>query len=425
MIRNCLNISLLTTCSVLLIGCNGPTKAGLEARAEARDRMGLVNAQISYDQAKRAFEVGQFQRALRDISHAIDRYPHASAYHLLHGRILLETHRLEAALDAFHRAMETAQPNDDDNQQHDPEQLAKAHYFSGIVFQRWSNFQEAHRRYLQAAELDPSNAQYLMAAAESMIALGDYESANDLIQPRLAYFEHNAAMRHLMGHIALLRGDAHYASQLFSQARLLNPDDIMLAEELARAQYAAGRYAHCVETLQQLKHMMPPSAHQQRLDLIHLEARCLMHLERNRDARTLYMELSRLSPADPEVWIELGALAWELGDFRRVAESAARVIALAPDRFEGYALRGIHARELDDLPTAEQALRQAAQRAPDNALPHLLLAQLLEQRHQYQDALALYGKVIRMFPSNREAIMLFSQLSQSDALEQITAVTVD
>jgi tetratricopeptide (TPR) repeat protein len=421
MIRICLSISLLAASSVLLIGCGGPTKAGIEARSEARDRMGLVNAQLSYDQAKRAFEVGQFDRALRDISHAIDRFPYAPAYHLLHGRILLETHRLERALGAFERAVETAEEND--RGPGDPERLAKAHYFAGIVFQRWSNHDDAHRRYLTAADLDESNAQYLMAAAESMIALGKYDAAHDLIEPRLAFFEHNAAMRHLLGHVALLRGDAHYASQLFARARLLNPDDPMLAEELAWSQYAAGKYAHCVETLQQLKRLSPAGSHEQRLDLLHLEARCLMHLERNRDARTMYMELTRLSPADPDVWIELGALAWELGDHRRVAESAARAIALAPDRYEGYALRGIHAREQGRLEDAESAFRQATRRAPDSALPQLLLAQVLEQREQHKEALKLYGQVIRMFPNNREALMLFSQLSDSPALNQMTAVS--
>ena len=35
-----------------LTGCNGPTKAGREARAAANDRMNLVSAQVNYDQAR-------------------------------------------------------------------------------------------------------------------------------------------------------------------------------------------------------------------------------------------------------------------------------------------------------------------------------------------------------------------------------------
>lgn len=424
-IRSIISLALVPTLGAALAvagGCGGPTKAGLEARAEARDRMGLVNAQLSYDQAKRAFEVGQFDRALREITHAIDRYPHVPSYHLLQGRILLETHRLEQALRAFDTAIETAEqrggmPTPGENSQ------AQAHYFAGIVFQRWSNHEVAHQRYIEAANLDESNAQYLLAAAESMIALEMYDEAHDVIAPRLAYFEHNSAMRHLLGHIALLRGDATHAAHLLAQARLLNPDDPMLVEELAWAEFDAKQFAQCLESLQQLKAMTRIGSGEKRIDLIHLEARCLMHLERFIDARNLYMELTRLSPADPEVWIELGAVAWDLGDHRRVAESAVRVIALAPDRYEGYALRGIHAHSQDRIVEAEGYFREASQRAPNHALPHLLLAQALEQRGKYEDALMLYGRIISMFPNNREAYMLFTRLSENPSLNHLTAVS--
>ncbi len=400
----------------LLIGCGGPTKAGLEARSEARDRMGLVNAQISYDQASRAFEVGQFDRALRDITAAIDRFPNAAQFHLLQGRIFLETHRLERALRAFDTAVEltgesreVASRRGTEPASH-AETLAKAHYFSGIVFQRWSNHEQAHERYMKAAGLQESNAQYLLAAAESKIALGEYDTARELIEPRLAYFEHNAALRHLLGHIALLQGEPEFAARLFSQARLLNPDDEMLLEELAWAQYAAGLYAQCHDTIGQLHRMSTV----RRADLMHLEARCLLFLERNREARDLYMELSRIAPADPEVWIELGALAWELGDMRRVAEAATRVIALAPNRYEGYALRAIYSNERGQFTDADRFLRQAIDRAPGSgdergtALPHLLLGLVLEQQGRHEQALEMYGYALGISPDSREAKWLYS-----------------
>jgi predicted Zn-dependent protease len=77
---------------------------GLSLRRSAgRTRLDVVNAQVSYDQAKRAFEVGQLDRARRDIEAAINRFPDSVEYHLLHGRIHLEAHRLERSLAAFER----------------------------------------------------------------------------------------------------------------------------------------------------------------------------------------------------------------------------------------------------------------------------------------------------------------------------------
>ena len=49
--------------AVVLAGCNGPTKTGLEARADARERVDLVNAQLHFDQAHQGWETGQTPRS--------------------------------------------------------------------------------------------------------------------------------------------------------------------------------------------------------------------------------------------------------------------------------------------------------------------------------------------------------------------------
>jgi len=388
--------------TTLLMGCGGPTKAGIEARADARDRLAIVNAQVSYDQAKRAFEVGQFDRALREVRNALERYPDAAEYHLLHGRILLETHRLERALQAFDTAIEK-----------NPES-AEAHYFAGIIFQRWSNNERAFDKYMAASELDESNAQYLLAAAETMIALRRYSDARALVEPRMPYFEYNAALRHLLAQIAMLQGEPAFAASLFEQARMLNPDDAMLLEELAWAQYAAGRYGHCYESLKQLRQMSGFSS-EQRSDLLHLEARCLMFLERHLDARSVYLELTRVAPTDPEVWIEFGALSWELADMRRVATSASRVIALAPDRFEGYLLRGVYSRSEGHLSDAARFFQQAIDRDPTQSISYLLLGQLNEQQGRSDAALAAYQKAVELSPNNSDAKALLAGLKRNRA----------
>ena len=65
-----------------LVGC-GPTKYGKQMRHEAAERLSLVNADISYDQARRSFEVGQFDRAIKEIDRAISRAPTQPDYFVL------------------------------------------------------------------------------------------------------------------------------------------------------------------------------------------------------------------------------------------------------------------------------------------------------------------------------------------------------
>ena len=77
-------------------------------------------------------------------------------------------------------------------------------------------------------------------------------------------------------------------------------------------------------------------------------------MERNAEARNIYLRLSQLRPNDVDIWIEFGTIAWELGDFRRVAECSSRITALGPDRFEGYMLRAINERHKGNMPEAIQ-----------------------------------------------------------------------
>ena len=445
-------LTVIAMAVVVLAGCNGPTKAGKEAREAANSRMNVINAQVHFDQAKQSFESGQFEKAQREIQRAITRYADAPNYYVLQGRIYLETHELEASLNCFDIAidmlkgaetLDAAKTEAEKTRQTAPSRevitLAEAHYFRGIIFQRWSDDEQAYQCYFKAFELEPTNAQYLLAAAESLIACGEFEQARQLVEERLTYFEHNAALRQLQAQIALLQGDAKKAAALFAEARLLNPDDVGLLEQMMWSQYAAGQYGQCHETIKQLQSTRSRLASRAapapgtsrdvedysatRTDLIHLEARCLNMMGRTTESRELYIELSRQRPADAVVWVELGTLSWELGDFRRVAMCAVQLIALAPDRYEGYMFKGLNERQKGNIEEAVKLFQKAAQCSTDLAMPHLLLGQALEQSGDLTGALAAYQAASQVEPNSPEATELLRRLAQQVEQENEAALT--
>lgn len=385
-----------------LVGCAGPTKTGIEARRQAHDRVNLVNAQLHNDQAYQAFETGQFDKALHQINQALQRYPKAPQYHVLQGRIYLETHRLESAIESFKAALDV-----------DPE-FADAHYFAGIVFERWSDDKTAYDHHHSAYELDPTSVKYLLPAAETLIAIGDLKGAREMVESKLVYFEHNAALRHLLGQIAMLEGDWDRAVDLYTQARLLNPDDIFLLEDLVWARYAAGLFSKCHSAVKQLQGLSRD--HAGRPDLKLLEARCLAQMGRTDEARRLYVELTRSNATEPNGWIELGMLAWAAGDYPRVAVCGVRVVALAPDRYEGYMLRAINEREEGRLDEAATLLLEAANRVQGTVIPHLLLGKTLEELGNRDGALAAYGEAVRVAPESREARAMLNEFYESAQL---------
>jgi len=370
-------------------------------REDASGRFNLIQAQMSFDQAEQAYETGQLDKALREIDVAIARYPEMSDYHLLRGRILLETNRLEPAMKSLDRALEINAEND------------LAQYFRGIVLQRWTEFADARDAYLSAFDLKHDNVQYLTAAVEMDIALGNFADARRLIEPRLTYFEHNAALHQLLGQIAMLERDFAAAAASFEEATLLDPDDHMLLEDLAQAQFSAQEYERAYQTIERIKQHSTA----ERSDLSLMEARCLTMTNRLNEARNLYLALSQQTPANPDVWVELGNVAFEVGDYRRVAIAASRAVALAPERFEGHLLMGLVEQNEGRLDAALANFQKAAELAPDRAWPHILLGMLHEQRGRTSDAASAYGAALRAEPGNLQARRLFEQIDRSFASE--------
>jgi Flp pilus assembly protein TadD len=146
-------------------------------------------------------------------------------------------------------------------------------------------------------------------------------------------------------------------------------------------------------------------------------------MNRGVEARELYIKLAKMRPADTAVWSEAGTLAWDLDDYRRLAVCSTQMIALAPERYEGYLFRGINERHNGNNAQAIDLFRKAAERAPDCALPHLLLGQVLEQTGDTTGAKLAYHQALHVEPSSSDAQELLRRMGESDG--RVTVVPTD
>ncbi len=400
-----LRIALILTVlmSLLLSACNGPTKAGLEARKDAHDRMDKVNAQMTFDQAGRSFETGQFAEALRQITASIQRYDKLPEFYVLQGRILMEMHKLGPAHEAFLKATEL-----DDS-------CHEGYYFLGVVYQRWSNDVKAYDSYRSAYDKDPENIQYLLAAAESLIALKQYKEAEQLITERSAYFEHNGELRHLLAQIVALKGDHKSAAILYEEARLLKTEDLQLLHEKAQAEYAAGLYGEAYETLRRTQ----KNDQKADPDLMHMQARCLQLMGRLNEARQMYLRVTRAKPGDSEAWRELGLLAIDIGDTRRIELAGTRLVELTPDDGYGYFFLGLHNLERGSIQEAIRLLNEATSRGSCNVMASVVLGHLYEVIGDSKKAMEACAVVLEAEPSNLYGQHLYQRLTEAP---QVTSV---
>jgi tetratricopeptide (TPR) repeat protein len=329
-------------------------------KAERESAKAVLKAATAYDMAHQAYLAGDLDKALKQIDNSIALNDEVVKSHLLRGRILQEMSDFQGALQALAAAIEL------DDQCHE------AHYFQGIIYERIADQPNAVTAYMEAAEIAPSNPQYAIAVAEVLIDLNRIPEAQQFLEREGSSYQHSAGVAQTLGHIALMQDDARAAVEYFEKARLLAPENQDIMEDLVGAQMAVGKFAEAEYTLTQL---LAIEGNETRRDLLHQKARCLLAVDRPVEARDVLLVLTGddAGQSDVDAWVELGNVAYKLGDMARLRTASARVVALAPDRFEGYLLRGLWERRQGQPARALKSLSRAVQLREGDVTPLIVM----------------------------------------------------
>ncbi|MEX2217912.1 MAG: tetratricopeptide repeat protein [Phycisphaerales bacterium] len=375
-----------------LAGCKGHGKYTKEGKEIAERRMAELKSMNEYQQADQAFRSGDLKKARKYIERCLAINPALDIAHVLHGRILLEQGDLDKAAAAFSEAEQIKPENVD------------AQYYLGNLYERFNQPEQALARYTRAAELDPASAQYAVAAAETFMDMGRLTEAEHFLTKRegTENFLHNAGVRQTLGHIAMMRGDAESACTLFDEARLLAPDDNGVLEDLVRSQLSTGRWGEAEFNINRLLKM---EGGKDRRDLRHMKARCLVQLDRPVEARTVLLDLTSddAGQKDVEAWVLLGNTAYVLRDMNRVRMSFTRVVALAPERADGYMLRALWQRKQRDMNAALISVERACERAGREVEPFMLKGVILKEMGRMPEARAAFEAALSLDPQNEQA----------------------
>lgn len=366
-------------------GCMGHGSHTAPQVSQAKEKMNAMKAATEWQTARQAFFGGDLAKALKHVNISIGLNGDVPKSHVLKGRILMESSDLEGAAQSFEKA-EALDPSN-----------VEAQYYQGALFERLAEKDKAMERYLKAAELDPANPQYAIAAAEMMIDQGKLDQAEDYLHSRRSVFQHNAGVRQTLGHIATMRGDHAAASALFNEARLLAPDDLAILEDYARAQFDNKEFAEAEYCISKVLAKDEKGA---RRDLRLMRAECLMKLDRLVDARAVLAEMTQqeAGASDAAVWIQFGQVSFKLKDYPRVKTSAARVIAIDPKRPEGYMLKALFAKATGDLAGAEAALIESNKARP-TADAYLLLGVVQKDLNKSEASQRSFEEAARLDPT--------------------------
>ena len=284
--------------------------------------------------------------------------------------------------------------------------LVEPPYYLGIVYERVNQPDDALTCYRTAMELDPANAQYVVAASEMLISQHRLDDADKLLEERRQFLPYSAAIRQAQGQIFQLRGDSARAAQTFNEALLLAPGDLSITEDLIQAQMSSGQFADAESHIGKL---LDIDANQSRRDLKAMRAKCFIALNRPVEARTILQELTadKDGSADLRAWIDLGNVCAVLHDKGGLRTAMQRVMAMAPDRPDGYMLKAMFCRQDSRLADALSATEQAIAKvggggSSPTAAPFVMKAILLQDQGHLSEARAVLVQSQQVEPHNQQ-----------------------
>lgn len=375
-------------------GCGSGSNKGDKNKASAQWKVARASVMVTL--ARDQFRVGNFDGARGTISEALNLLPESADLRILSGRIAIEQGNLELAEAELRRA-QTADPKN-----------AAADYYYGVVMQRWQRTARALELYTTASEKAPGELAYLLARAETMVAMDKESDALQLLTKASESFENSAEIRATIGQIYLRQRRYAEAADILRLAVMLSPTDNTLRDRLATASFKAGRFP---EALDHLERLLRDDQYAKRADLHSLLGECHLAAERPRDARASFETAAELQPQNVTYQLNIARASLEAGDVRRCEIAVRRALALQPADPQANLLLGYVRMEQDKFSEALAAFRRAAQSDGKDPMPLTMSGLALEKLGRREEAAQAYAAALSLKPDDDLARRLLNQLT--------------
>ena len=312
------SVTLLTWVVVFtVLGCANQHAKNKQA---ALDRWQTSRAQITTNMAQQQFEGGDLKKAVTTVHDAISINPEYAPAHLLLGRIYLEQDKLTQARDCFNQSLELA-----------PGQ-ARANYFLGILYERWSKPEKAFDYYRLAWEADYGNLPYLLAMVEAKAAQDEYQQALSLLLEHIAEAEHNTSIYITAGNILTHQEKHDEAVKMYRQAYQINPDNPAVKEILAYALHRTqNNGAEALAMFQELADQQQDQLRTTPWVYNLAMGDCYMQLGQYHQAQRCFEQVTEQDSLNPEAWTRLAQALLARENLDRAQQCAQKALTFKPN----------------------------------------------------------------------------------------------
>jgi len=347
-------IALSATTWAVLLGCQTTQQ---QAREEATQRWNLARAQVKAKLAADQFAAGNVAAAARELTEVSRLMPDNPDLVPLQARIWLAEGRLSDAERLLEQTRREQPPR------------AAVEYLLGVVRQQQERWSEAHKLFVRAAELDPDEIGYVVAAAQADLQLGrPWEALRRLesAAPRLRW---TSAYQAALAECHEQLGEWPAAAAAWE--RVVGSDTTPATRErLAIALYRADRPADAVPVLQALLAEEPYAAD---TTLRLMLAQCYLATRQPAAARA-QIELALRHDADNPAALRLLARSWAAsGQFAPALRAAQRALNVDSVDVSTLELTAALAQRAGNQRLAASLAERLRQLDPQNALAARLL----------------------------------------------------
>ena len=396
---------IVLTIAVLTTACNSMQHS--EAKLQARQQWNTMRGRVKQGLAEQEYDAGMFGDAVKTITESIALEPNqADAYALL-ARANLELGKAASAQEALDAAgrLELS--------------TADLTYMQGVILEQRGKLKDAAAKYAQARKIDPRNVDYLVAEAESLVALGRPGEALNLVDDNADAIDDRATVSTLGAHIAALLGQAEGALGRYDQAllesrlaivdfRLSNgsiqstidnpqstiPASRLIVEEFGRLLARAERWDEAVAVLRPL--LDSPDERELGGGVRRALATSYLSTGNPASAEEVLLEYAPAHPNDSLAQLLLAKAAIAVGDILTALGAVDRAQQREPDRPELWLVRATVNWKRGRLAAAASDLYNVLQNSPNDIEAHCLLAEVLRAQQRLEGARSHFLRALRI-----------------------------
>jgi tetratricopeptide (TPR) repeat protein len=379
---------------------------GQGRRAEARRQWDGVRGGIELQLAQNHFAAGRFDEAEKVLEQAMLLTPGDARVQILATKLHLERGDLAKARDAVGRAAATGSG--------DPE----VSYLAGVVAERYGDLEMALEYYATAAAQAPQAAAYLLAHAETLVALDKPIEALELVESRLDDFDGNAPMRVLAAHLTQRLGLRGPAGDYAREALRIQQDDPILVAEVGGILVWAGQYEEAIGLLRPIVEaglsgqsgpaLQPDPAGPLAASVLHDLARAYLATRQWQEAQWTLKLIMTHDQGDAGAWCLYAQAALMLGDLDAAEEALTVLHANAPPTPESLLLAAHVAMRRGAAGETIEAAGKAVEMAPGLVAAHCLMGQAYQVLGREEEACRCYATALSLDPASPIARALWN-----------------